>query len=217
MQLASLGSGSRGNGTLVELGETLILVDCGFTLKQAEARFARLGVRPAELAAILVTHEHSDHAGGVAALAYKYAVPVYASWGTLKAAAGGGTSLIGSAINSHAPFSIGAVEVQPVVVPHDAREPTQFVFSCDGNRIGVISDIGHVTPFVIHQYQSLNGLLMKSNYDPAMLIRGRYPERVKRRFSKRMLNFSSSWATSWWMWICLRLWCITSTVVIRSG
>jgi phosphoribosyl 1,2-cyclic phosphodiesterase len=176
---ASLGSGSRGNGTLVELGDSLILVDCGFTLKQTERRLARLDVRPGDLDAILVTHEHSDHAGGVAALAHRYGVPVYASYGTLRAVAG----LVGQAFDSHRPFSIGAVRVNPVIVPHDAREPTQFTFEHDGVRLGVVSDLGHVTPFVSEQYSGCAALLMESNYDPGMLLRGRYPESVKRRIA----------------------------------
>ena len=94
--LASLGSGSRGNGTLVRLGRSLFLVDCGFTVKQTEARLARLGVRPGEITAILVTHEHSDHASGVAALAHKYAIPVHASYGTLSS---GSYSLHGEAFD----------------------------------------------------------------------------------------------------------------------
>lgn len=181
-RFASLGSGSRGNGTVVEIGGERLLVDCGFTLKQAEARLARIGLKPADLSAILVTHEHSDHVGGVGALAYKYAIPTFASFGTLESASRN-ASLIGSAINAHTSFAIGAVEVQPVVVPHDAREPTQFVFRHAGVAIGVISDLGCVTPFVVEQYRNLDGLLMESNYDLSMLLRGRYPERVKRRIA----------------------------------
>ena len=82
--MASLGSGSRGNGTVVEIGGERILVDCGFTVKQAESRLARIGLKPADLSAIVVTHEHSDHIGGVGPLAYKYAIPVFASFGTLQ-------------------------------------------------------------------------------------------------------------------------------------
>ena len=92
-RLASLGSGSRGNGTVVEIGSERILVDCGFTLRQAEERLARIDLKPPDLSAILVTHEHSDHAGGVGALAYKYGLPVFASFGTLEAANGNGASV----------------------------------------------------------------------------------------------------------------------------
>ena len=189
--LASLGSGSRGNGTVVDIGGELILVDCGFTLKQTERRLARLDVRPGDLTAILVTHEHSDHIGGVAALAHKYAVPVYASFGTMRGARG---ALRGNVIDSHAPFHIGAVTVNPVIVPHDAREPTQFSFEHDGIKVGVVSDLGHVTPFVCEQFGGCDALLMESNHDVPMLLGGRYPESVKRRISGNLGHLSNEQA-----------------------
>lgn len=194
-RFASIGSGSRGNGTVVEIGNERILVDCGFTLKQAEARLARIGLKGGDLSAILVTHEHSDHIGGVGALAYKYAVPVFASYGTLQSAKKS-ASVVGSAISAHAAFEIGEVAVQPVVVPHDAREPTQFVFRHQGVSLGVVSDLGSVTPFVIEQFSGLDGLLMESNYDFNMLANGRYPERVKRRIASDLGHLSNEQASS---------------------
>ncbi len=194
-RFASLGSGSRGNGTIVEIGGERILVDCGFTLKQAEARLARFDLKPADLSAILVTHEHSDHIGGVGPLAYKYAIPVFASFGTLDSARKS-ASVVGTAINAHSPFQIGAVEATPVVVPHDAREPTQFVFRHQGSSVGVVSDLGCVTPFVIEQFSNLDGLLMESNYDLQMLISGRYPERVKRRIASDLGHLSNEQAAA---------------------
>lgn len=201
-RLASLGSGSRGNGTLVEIGGELVLVDCGFTLKQTEARLARLGLLPAQLSAVLVTHEHSDHMQGVAALAHRYAIPVYASYGTLNARAARQASVVGTVIDSHAAFAIGAVSVQPVVVPHDAREPTQFVFSHGGQRVGVISDLGHVTPYVVEQFQELDLLLMESNHDREMLLRGRYPESVKRRIAGKLGHLSNEQAAGFLEAVC---------------
>ncbi|HEX7035473.1 MAG TPA: MBL fold metallo-hydrolase [Pseudomonadales bacterium] len=189
--IASLGSGSRGNGTLVEIGGELILVDCGFTLKDVERRLARLDLRPDDITAILVTHEHSDHAGGVAALADEYAIPVFASFGTLHAA---GSRLTGQAFDSHRPFSIGAVKVHPVIVPHDAREPTQFTFEHDGLRLGVVSDLGHVTPFVCRQFSGCDVLMMESNHDVPMLLRGPYPESVKRRIVSDLGHLSNQQA-----------------------
>ncbi len=193
IRFASLGSGSRGNGTLIEIGGELILVDCGFTLKQAERRMARLEMRPGDLSAILVTHEHSDHASGVAALSHKYAVPVYASFGTLKAT---GWRMRGEVFDSHLPFSIGAVTVCPVIVPHDAREPTQFTFEHAGTRVGVVSDLGHPTPFVCRQFSQCHGLLMESNHDVPMLLRGRYPESVKRRIASNLGHLSNEQAAA---------------------
>lgn len=194
-RFASLGSGSRGNGTVIEIGGERILVDCGFTLKQAEARLARIELKPADLTAILVTHEHSDHIGGVGALAYKYAIPVFASFGTLDSARKS-ASVVGSAISAHSPLLLGAVEVTPVVVPHDAREPTQFVFRYDGCSVGVVSDLGCVTPFVVEQFSGLDGLLMESNYDLPMLTGGRYPERVKRRIASDLGHLSNEQAAN---------------------
>lgn len=193
-RIASLGSGSRGNGTLVEIGGELFLVDCGFTLRQAESRLARLDVRPGEISAVLVTHEHSDHLNGVAALAHKYALPVFGTYGTLNSRAARQSSLVGRAIDAHDPFSLGEVTVQPVVVPHDAREPTQFVFQHEGIRVGVISDLGHVTPYVVEQYAELDLLLMESNHDREMLLRGRYPESVKRRIAGNLGHLSNEQA-----------------------
>ncbi|NND69521.1 MAG: MBL fold metallo-hydrolase, partial [Halioglobus sp.] len=82
MQFASLGSGSKGNATLVRAGSTLVMVDCGFSAREAVRRMALLGVEPADLDAILVTHEHTDHAGGVARLSRRFELPVYLTHGT---------------------------------------------------------------------------------------------------------------------------------------
>ena len=76
MQFASLGSGSKGNATLVRAGATSVLVDCGFSLRDTLRRLDRLGVEPQSIDALLVTHEHSDHSSGVAALSRKYEIPV---------------------------------------------------------------------------------------------------------------------------------------------
>ncbi len=196
IRLASLGSGSRGNGTLVQFDSELFLVDCGFSLKQTEARLARLDIKPGDLSAVLVTHEHSDHIAGVAALAHKYALPVVATSGTLKSKAARKGSLVGHVLDAHTSVQVGEVSVIPVVVPHDAREPVQFVFQNDQHRIGVISDLGHVTPHVVEHYQSLDLLLMESNHDPQMLMRGRYPESVKQRIVGRFGHLSNEQAAA---------------------
>ena len=190
---ASLGSGSRGNATLVRFGDECVLVDCGFPVKQTEMRLRRLGLAPGDITGILVTHEHADHARGVAGLAQKYGVEVRASYGTLK---GAPDALLGRPVDSHAPFQLGQVEVTPVPVPHDSREPTQFVLQRDGIRIGVVSDLGRVTPHVIEQYSACDGILMESNHDRQMLVRGRYPERLKRRIASDVGHLSNEQAAA---------------------
>lgn len=186
--LASLGSGSRGNGTLVRFGRTLLLIDCGFTVKQAEARLARLGVRPGEISAVLVTHEHADHASGVPAFAHKYAIPVHASYGTLSSRQ---YSLTGQPFDGDVPFLIDDVTVNPVRVPHDAREPTQFVLSQGVIKIGVLSDLGCVTPHVVEQYSGTDLLMLEANHDVGQLDGGRYPPTLKRRIRSDLGHLSN--------------------------
>jgi phosphoribosyl 1,2-cyclic phosphodiesterase len=187
-RLASLGSGSKGNATLVQIGEQLILIDCGFSAKQIATRMARLDVAPGDITALLVTHEHSDHVRGVEVLAHRYNIPVYGSHGTLKAM---GYSLAARRIDSHCNFTIGTLTVTPVAVPHDAREPTQFVLHAQGTRIGVLSDLGHVTPHVIHHYRDCDLLMMEANHDFQMLQSGRYPPHLKRRVGGQLGHLSN--------------------------
>ena len=190
---ASLGSGSRGNATCVRMGEVLLLVDCGFSLRQTELRLERLEVRPADIDAVLVTHEHSDHASGVPALAVRYGIPVYATHGTCQSFAPdafAGVSMGGTVQGGHA-FSLKGVEVMPVTVPHDAREPVQFVFRDGSCQIGVISDLGCLTPHVLDRYQGCHGLFLESNHDREMLLRGSYPSRLKRRIAGDLGHLSN--------------------------
>lgn len=178
IRLASLGSGSKGNATLVQLGDQLLLVDCGFSTRQVTKRLEKLELAPGDITALLVTHEHSDHMRGVQTLAHKFNIPVYGSHGTLKAME---FPFSANRFDSHEAFDIGNVRVVPVAVPHDAREPTQFVFMHNSVKVGVLSDLGHVTPHVISSYRDCDLLLMESNHDLDMLRSGRYPPSLQRR------------------------------------
>ncbi len=193
MGFASLGSGSRGNGTVVALADKVFLIDCGFNLKQTEKRLARLGLSGGDLDAVLVTHEHADHIGGVEALCHKYSVPVYASFGTLKYDLGGVRS---HAFDGDVPFEIDGVSVNPVCVPHDSREPTQFVLGDGTETIGVLSDLGCVTAHVLEQYSQCSLLLMEANHDRRMLAEGSYPPRLKRRVGADYGHLSNDQALS---------------------
>jgi phosphoribosyl 1,2-cyclic phosphodiesterase len=180
--IASLGSGSRGNGTLVSLADSLFLIDCGFTLKETIARLRRLGVDATDLTAVLVTHEHSDHVHGVARLARRYGVPVYATRGTLDAVVDW-KGVDATVVERERPFRVGDVELLPVAVPHDAREPCQFVLEADGRRIGVLTDLGEITDGVRRRYAGCDALLVEANHDRTLLWNGRYPWPLKRRIA----------------------------------
>ena len=180
MRFASLGSGSKGNGTLLETADSCLLVDCGFTIKETERRMQRLGRSPSDLSAILVTHEHSDHIKGVMPLARKYQVPVYCSFGTAEYGAIR-QSPLWRALDMSGAQMIAGISVTPVAVPHDAREPCQFVFEQRKKTFGLLTDLGSITPFVREHYRACDALLLECNHDVGMLRVGPYPESLKRR------------------------------------
>lgn len=179
LRFASLGSGSRGNATLIEQGDTLLMVDNGFSLRQAVARLNKAGRAPEQVSAILLTHEHADHCAGVENFARKFGTPIWSSHGTRMAL--GPLSQSIQCFNSHEDFAIDSITITPVAVPHDAREPTQFVFRHDGLKLGVLTDIGSITAHVRQAFSGCDGLLLECNYDPDMLMTGEYPMALKKR------------------------------------
>lgn len=184
MRCALIGSGSAGNALLVTAGTTTLLVDCGYSVKAFEGRAEQLCFDPATLTAVLVTHEHDDHLGGVLPLSRRYRLPVYWAGGTgLAAAARHGDIGDAREFSSHAPFSIGEIEVTPVPVPHDAREPTQFVFSNGTSRLGLLTDLGSMTPHVLAAYADCDALCLEFNHDPALLESSAYPPSLRRRIA----------------------------------
>jgi len=197
MRFASLGSGSSGNALLVEAGRTRVLLDCGFGLADIRARLARVGVDAADLDAILVTHEHEDHAGGVARLARRGEIPVYLTYGTLRAMGADGDAIPDARlIDSHAPFAIGDIEVRPFPVPHDAREPAQFVFSDGASCLGVLTDVGDSTPHIAQMLSGLEALVLECNHDRAMLAGGPYPPGLKQRIGGRLGHLDNETAAN---------------------
>ncbi len=186
MRFASLGSGSEGNGLVVQAGRTCVLIDCGFGVRDAAARLARHGLEPEDVSAILVTHEHADHVGGVPAFAAKHAIPVWASFGTLQAAVGrfdAWERVYG--FDSHDRFVVGDLEVVPFPVPHDAREPVQFVVGDGVHRLGVLTDIGTSTPYVEASLSGCDALVLECNHDRVMLADSDYPFMLKQRIAGR--------------------------------
>ncbi len=180
MKLASLGSGSGGNATLIDTGEGLIMIDCGFSLREVERRLERLDCSIKDVAAVLVTHEHSDHMAGVGRLARRYQLPVFLTHGTarsLAAEAGKERHLV----NADRPFELLGLEILPVAVPHDAREPVQFVLRRGEIKLGVLTDLGSLTPRILQAYRDCDLLLVEANHDQVMLRDGPYPERLKQR------------------------------------
>jgi phosphoribosyl 1,2-cyclic phosphodiesterase len=185
MRFASLGSGSRGNALLIEAGGQRIMLDCGFKLAEAVVRLQRLGCAAEDVDAIVVTHEHDDHIGGVARFATKLGIPVYMTPGTRAAVAARFEDVDCRAFAPHAPFRIGALTIDPFPVPHDAREPAQFVFDDGRHRLGVLTDVGVPTAHIRGMLSGCSALVLECNYDQRLLREGPYPPSLKARIGSR--------------------------------
>jgi len=191
MRFASLGSGSKGNATLIESGDTCLMVDCGFSTCEVEKRLTRLDKKPQDITAILVTHEHGDHVRGVARFSRKYLIPVWMTAGTHAHCRLREEYAHVSVFNSHKSFLIDALEVMPFPVPHDAREPVQFVFSDGEHRLGILTDTGSITPHIKEMLDGLDALLLEGNHDHNMLMNGSYSRQLKLRVSGRRGHLSN--------------------------
>jgi phosphoribosyl 1,2-cyclic phosphodiesterase len=191
MRFASLGSGSKGNATIIDSGGTAILVDCGFSVKTLVSRLDALSMTPSTIAAIVVTHEHSDHWKGVNGFSERYGTPVYLSAGCSRARGILKDTHRFTIIDCHKPFMVGDLHLLPVPVPHDANEPIQYVVSNGECKLGILTDLGHYTPHVISTYSGCDGLILECNYDEQMLHSGPYPKFLKQRVSGKFGHLSN--------------------------
>ena len=184
LRFASAASGSGGNCLIAEAGNTRILIDCGLKLTETERRLERLGVAPAAISGILVTHEHGDHACGVFDFAAAHGVTVYLTYGTLRAMREEGKVTEGVRIvqvDGRQSLAVGDIQVHPFTVPHDAREPVQYVLSDGASRLGVVTDVGTATTHLQQVLSGLDALVLECNYDRDMLWSGAYPKWLKER------------------------------------
>lgn len=186
MRIAVLGSGSRGNATLVVAGRTRLLVDAGFSGRDLEGRLVRVGVTPDELAAILITHEHADHTRGMGVLARRWRLPVYLTRVTHRAVS---RTLRGTEdvryYRATEPFLIGDVEVRPFLTAHDAADPVAVCLrdTRSGHKLGLATDLGRPTAAVRHALSGCDVLLLEANHDEVLLRTGPYPWSVKQRIA----------------------------------
>ena len=180
MRFCALGSGSRGNSLLVQTGNTCVMIDNGFSVRETERRLAEKLISPDQINAILVTHEHSDHINGVGAFARKYQISVIATRGTLSCSRLGKLEHI-KTINCHSTFEINDLFIEPFPVPHDAAEPCQFVLGDGNRRFALLTDTGTTTPHIEQQVSGCDALVLECNHDLTLLEQGDYPYSVKIR------------------------------------
>jgi phosphoribosyl 1,2-cyclic phosphodiesterase len=187
LRACSLGSGSSGNALVVEARDgatvTRVLVDNGFNLTQLVRRLARAGLSLDDIDAVLVTHEHSDHVGGVARYARAAGVAVYCSEGTARAARLMDRGVQWRELVSGVRQDIGAIVVDPYEVPHDAAEPLQFVFGDGQRRLGLLTDAGEPTTTMVAALRRVDALVLECNHDEAMLRTGPYAAFLKARIA----------------------------------
>lgn len=198
LRACSLGSGSSGNALVVEARDgssvTRVLVDNGFNLKQLARRLGRAGLALHDVDAVLVTHEHSDHVGGVARYARQAGVPVYCSEGTARAAGLLDHGVQWRELVSGVRQDIGAVVVDPYEVPHDAAEPLQFVFGDGRRRLGLLTDAGEPTARIVAALCRVDALVLECNHEEAMLRTGPYAAFLKARIAGARGHLSNAQA-----------------------
>lgn len=160
------------------------MVDCGFGIKETERRLLRLGVSPTDLSGIVVTHEHQDHIGGVFKFARRYRLPVWLTRGTYAAVSltpKNCSDVDTRFCRDSEELVIGDLQLTPYTVPHDAREPVQYVASDGALRLGVLTDAGKSTSHLISALSGCHALVLECNHDSQMLRDSAYPPSLKRR------------------------------------
>jgi phosphoribosyl 1,2-cyclic phosphodiesterase len=189
MRFCSLGSGSSGNALVVEAtgptGVHRVLIDCGFSQRELEARLARAGLAVASIDAIFVTHEHGDHIGCAVGLARRHGIALWMSRGTWRAIDQPDLPGLLHFARDGQRIVVGDLELLPYTVPHDAQEPLQLRCSAAGAHLGVLTDVGCSTPHLIDHLRACDALVLECNHDRALLAASNYPASLKARVGGR--------------------------------
>ena len=212
MEFCSLGSGSSGNSFIVKNNQTILMVDCGFGLKETIDRLEKYQINPSKITSILLTHEHEDHIKGAFSLANKFQIPIYLSHGTYQMShkkINDGYKIKFELINNFDSFMIDDISVSPIPVPHDAREPLQYRFDCMNKSIAIMTDLGKITKHVVQKLLKINLLVLEFNHDEEMLKDSDYPASLKKRIygeyghldNKESLKLLSSISHSELRWV----------------
>jgi phosphoribosyl 1,2-cyclic phosphodiesterase len=198
MRFCSLGSGSGGNATVVETTvgarTSRALIDCGFSARELDTRLGRAGLRPDELDAVFVTHEHGDHVGCAVALARRHRLPLWMSRGTWRAIGEPDAAGLLQFARDGELIDVGDLLLKPYTVAHDAQEPLQLRVSSGASHLGVLTDVGSITPHLLAHLQGCDALLLECNHDRDLLEQSRYPASLKARIGGRYGHLSNDTA-----------------------
>jgi phosphoribosyl 1,2-cyclic phosphodiesterase len=192
MRVAVLASGSSGNAIVVESNGTAVLVDAGISGKRVTAAMDSAGLATESLSAVLVTHEHSDHIGGLGPVARRFGLPVYATSGTHEAIDGRvGTCPDRAVIEAGRRFEIGDLEVAPFSVSHDCADPVGYSITDGASRVAIATDLGVVGRSVRRHLEMADCVILEFNHDEHMLVDGTYPWPLKRRIMSNVGHLSN--------------------------
>ncbi len=192
IRFVSLGSGSSGNASFIGNGAAGLLLDAGFSGRELKARLSASKIDAAEIAGIVLSHEHTDHCKGAGIMARALGVPLFVNertWGKVKNMAGKVADVVH--IANGAEIEIGGLSVSPFSIPHDAADPSAFVFTAGGTRLTFITDTGYPTGLMTQKTVSADYLVLEANHDPAMLKAGPYPWELKQRIASRTGHLSN--------------------------
>ena len=185
-QVAVLASGSRGNATVMRCEAGMVLVDAGISCRRITQAMQKLGLRPENLTAVFITHEHIDHVKGLETFVKKYPVPIYASAGTWRGIRQTLPRIDLQLCNRHilAPQTeiiLGGLQVRSFSTSHDALEPAGYLFRYKGHTFGYVTDTGYVSDIMKRELDGAEVLVIESNHDPVLLKNGRYPPPLQKR------------------------------------
>lgn len=196
MELMSIASGSSGNCIYVGDENTHILVDAGISRKRIEEGLNTIGLTTGDLTAILVTHEHIDHIGGLGVLTRKCCAPVFSTEGTREGILGTGS--LGKidreqfqTIHPNESFTMGSITIDPMHISHDAADPVCYRFFDGDKKIAVATDLGYVTKENEEKLKGMDAILLESNHDVNMLQVGPYPYYLKQRILGKQGHLSN--------------------------
>ena len=168
-----------------------MLVDAGICRREIVTRLAAIGESPEALDAVLITHEHGDHVGGLIPLLRKYEMPVYMSRMTAPTIEWGDFEPKLESFMAGERFRIGDLDVDTFTIPHDAVDPVGFCIAGGGGRVGVVTDLGYMPDSVKFHLRGTDFLVLESNHDVEMLKVGPYPWSVKQRVMGRNGHLSN--------------------------
>jgi len=196
IRICLLGSGSKGNCTLVATEKTRLLIDAGLTRKETYARLAAIG-EPADCCdALVISHEHIDHIRGLRLLALDLKMPVYISPATRDTLSWDPKIRAVELFTPGQKFTVGDIEITPFLVPHDAVDPVAFTLETQGIKIGLVTDLGYIPEVVKQHVLGCHFLAFESNHDLEMLKVGPYPWHVKQRVMGRHGHLSNNTTAS---------------------